>query len=104
MHVSFSRQSLGSRGELHLIRTTGDDTIAVLQAGLHADPVAVARRDLDIAARKSFAADLEKDVRTTGFEQDSRFRHGCSANAVLLVKQGGAGLTDQELSARIVDL
>ena len=78
-----------------LVEAHSRDVVRVDSRAVHVDPIAVPRRDVDIAARKSFASDLDEDVRTTGFEQDRGFGHGCAANTVLLVEQDGAGLTDQ---------
>ena len=52
VHVSFGRQPLRRRRQLHVVGAARDDALARLDAALDADQVAVARRDLDEAPRE----------------------------------------------------
>ena len=60
MHVSFGRQALGSRRELHLVRPFDDDPLARLEPALDANLIAIARRELEIPSRESFAAQMHE--------------------------------------------
>jgi len=104
MDVAFGRQAFGGRGELHVIRTADHDAVSGLDAGLHAHPVAIARADFDGAAREPFAAHLDEDIGTPGFEKYGRLRHGCPPYPSALVEKSSTGLADEQLPARVVHL
>jgi len=102
--MSLGRKALRRRCELNLIGAPGDDAISDGNAARNPDLVAVRDGDFNIAPSESFATQLHEHIRPSGLEQHRSPWNGGHSNAVAPKQNGRSGLSDQELTARVLDL
>lgn len=101
MDVAFCGQAFGRRSQLNVVRATGDDALARLEAAAYGHDAGIARGDVDEAPSETFTGNLHEDVGPARFHQHRFLRDDRQPLSPARVEDGRPGLADEQSAVSV---